>query len=331
MFRQKYDFVAIGDLTTDAFIQLQDAEVHCDVDRERCLICMRFGDKIPYHDVRVIPAVGNSANAAVSAARLGLRSAFVVNIGDDNGGKEALKVLKEEKVGTDFVKVHKNKPTNYHYVLSFHGERTILVKHQSYDYKLPPLGSPKWIYLSSTGESALPLHKEIEEYLEKNPDVHLAFQPGTYQIKFGREKLAGIYSRAAVFFSNKEEAQKVLGVKEEDIKELLDGIYRLGPKIAVITEGRSGAYAREGNDYWFMPAYPDPKPPLERTGAGDAFSSAFSAALAYGKGIEEALRWGPVNSMSVVQQVGARAGLLTKDQLEKLLADAPANYRPKRI
>ena len=78
-----------------------------------------------------------------------------------------------------------------------------------------------------------------------------------------------------------------------------------------------------------MPMYPDPKPPFERTGAGDAFSSTFVVALASGLRIEEALRWGPINSMSVVQYVGAREGLLSRYKIEKFLENAPPDYLPK--
>jgi len=35
--------------------------------------------------------------------------------------------------------------------------------------------------------------------------------------------------------------------------------------------------------------------------------------------------------MSVVQKVGAQAGLLTRVELEKFLADAPENYQPKQV
>ncbi|MDP2665034.1 MAG: PfkB family carbohydrate kinase, partial [bacterium] len=74
------------------------------------------------------------------------------------------------------------------------------------------------------------------------------------------------------------------------------------------------------------PMYPDPKPPENRTGAGDAMTSTFVIALALGKSLSEALLWGPVNSMSVVQHVGAQKGLLTRAALLKYLADAPSSY-----
>ncbi len=333
----KYDFIGIGDIVTDAFIQLKEATV--EDGREMKRICLRFGDKIPYEDVTVVPAVGNSANASVSARRLGLKSALLTNLGNDYYGQECLGQLKKEKVSREFVKVHKGKATNYHYVLLFKGERTILIKHHEYDYVLPNLGRPRWIYLSSLGEHSLLLHSALEKYLALHPEIKLAFQPGTYQIRFGKDALTGIYKRADLFFCNREEAQRILGVESRvnsgfnnsDIKELLKNLAELGPKIVVITDGTKGAYVYDRNDMWFMPMYPDPKPPLDRTGAGDAFSSAFTAALALGMDIPRALSWGPVNSMSVVQQIGARAGLLTRTEIEKYLAQAPADYKPQLL
>jgi len=331
MIGRKYDFVAIGDIVTDAFIKLKDARVRCDARGENCMLAMRFGDKIPYENMVVVPAVGNSANAAVAAARLGLKSALVSQIGGDQNGKDALKVLREEKVGTKFIKVNKRIKTNYHYVLSYKGERTILIKHEKFSNSLPSIGKPSWLYLSSSGEHGLmKYHREIEKYLASHPNIKLAFQPGTYQIQLGR-KLVNTYKRAEVVFVNKEEAQKILDRKEEDIKKLLDGITSLGPKITVVTDGRKGAYMRDEKGYWHMPIYPDMKPPVERTGAGDAFSSTFVAALALGKSSKEALAWGPINSMYVTQYVGAREGLLPRHTLVKLLNKAPKTYRVRKI
>jgi sugar/nucleoside kinase (ribokinase family) len=80
-----------------------------------------------------------------------------------------------------------------------------------------------------------------------------------------------------------------------------------------------------------MPPYPDPGPPVERTGAGDAFTSTFVAALAKGNNLEGALQWAPINSMNVVQHVGAQAGLLTEKEIEKLLREAPEGYKPEKF
>ena len=75
-----------------------------------------------------------------------------------------------------------------------------------------------------------------------------------------------------------------------------------------------------------MPPYPDPKAPYERTGAGDAYASTFVGALALGKTPEEALQWAGVNSMSVVQQIGAQKGLLTQKDISQFFEKRSANY-----
>ena len=106
-------------------------------------------------------------------------------------------------------------------------------------------------------------------------------------------------------------------------------MHELGPKIVVITDGPKGAYASDGENRFEMPLYPDPAPPVDRTGAGDSFASTFVAAIIKGNTIEGALQWAPINSMSVVQKVGAQAGLLKEKELEDFLRKSPDWYRPK--
>src|SRR3989344_4579893 len=92
------EILCIGDIVIDAFIRMKDAHVHCKIDSNACELCVRFGDKVPYEDVTIVPAVGNSPNAAVCASRLGLRSALITNIGNDNNGEDCIEKLREEKV-----------------------------------------------------------------------------------------------------------------------------------------------------------------------------------------------------------------------------------------
>ena len=325
--QKSFDLVAIGDTATDAFIRLKEAHINCRVDTARCEICMSFGDKIPYEFSVIVPGVGNSANAAVSGARLGLSTALVSDIGDDYYGKEVLSSLSKNRVATDFVRIHKNKPTNYHYVLWYGEERTILVKHEEYPYALPEIGEPRWLYLSSLGAHSVSYHREIVKYLLAHPRIKLAFQPGTFQIKLGLPELKLLYKRTDIFFANLEEAQAITGIKNKNAGLLLKGIADLGPKTVVLTDGPRGAYAYENGSMWSMPCYPDPKPPVERTGAGDAFASSVVSALALGKSLKEGFEWGMINAMSVTQHAGAQEGLLTQADIAKLIKKAPPNFK----
>ncbi len=331
---QQLDFVAIGDTVVDAFIRLKEGQAHttCRVDTNACELCMAFGAKIPYDFVKVVYAVGNSANACVSAARLGLKSALITNLGKDDDGEKCLKSLIADRVDTRYILEHDGKKTNYHYVLWYASDRTILIKHEVFPYTLP-LGTtgPKWLYLSSLGETSLGFHHEIASYLASHLETKLAFQPGTFQIKLGSEELKDIYAHTEVFFCNVEEARLILKTGELEPKTLAKMITMLGPKIVVITDGPNGAYVHDGGDSWFMPIYPDIAPPYERTGAGDAFASTFVAALALGKTPSEAITWAPINSMSVVQKVGAQEGLLKRSDLENYLTEAPSDYQAVKL
>ncbi len=323
------DVMAVGDMVVDNFIRLKEASVHCRIDTEACEICMRWGDKIPFEFSMDVPGVGNSANFAVSVARLGLTAALRAYVGEDTLGEACIDSLKKEGVGVAFVEKVLDKHTNHHYVLWFGSERTILIKHEVFDYQIPTtLPTPRWLYLSSLGENSLPYHELLAKLLAGWPGTKLAFQPGTFQIQAGVEKLQEIYKRSDIFFCNKEEAEHITRAgPTEDIKKLLVSIKQLGPKIVVITNDRKGAYALDDeNHFYYIPMYPDPRPPYERTGAGDAFASSVVAALALGKPLPEALLWGPINAMAVVQDIGAQKGLLTREQLQAYMDKAPKEY-----
>lgn len=331
------DFLAVGDIVTDAFIRLKDARVHCNINNEDCEITMRWGDKIPYDFHQIVPAVGNASNAAVAAARLGLSSALRSYVGKDAYGAECLEVLHKEGVDTEYVVTQAGKKTNYHYVLWYESQRTILVKHEAFDYAAPTLAdAPKWLYLSSLGENSRPYHHALMDMLKKYPDTKLAFQPGTYQIKFGKheqwadshkEEFADVYEKTEILFCNKEESERILGLPAgTDMKALLQGIRALGPKKVVITDDVRGAYALDDSGAVHVPRYPDPRAPYEITGAGDALASSAVCALALGKDLPTALLWGSVNASAVLQEIGAQKGLLSREQLEKNIAEPPAPW-----
>ena len=322
------DFIAIGDTTVDEFIRLKEARITSDESGENSTITLPWGDKIPYDFCVSVPAVGNAANAAVAAARLGLSSGFISNVGRDHHGDEIIATFKREGVDTKYIAVNDGIPTNHHFVLWYESDRTILIRHEAYPYILPEgFEPPKWIYLSSIGDNSEAFHDELAKWLAEHTETKLAFQPGTFQMSMGKEKLSALYALTELVACNKEEAERILGIGETDIRELLKKMHELGPKIVIITDGVKGAYASDGERAFKIPVYPDPKPPVDRTGAGDASTSSIVVALALGLPLEEALLWGPINAMSVVQEIGAQKGLLTRDAIEKYIASAPADYR----
>ncbi len=337
----KVDVLCIGDTVVEPFIKLEKAEVHCGVDSVGCTITLPFGSKIPYESTTMLYGVGNPANAAVSVSRIGLKSALVADIGRDENGEKSLEAWKTDSVNVELVQIHNDVPTNYHYVLWYPPERTILIKHYPYQRVFESgkfsILNPKFIYLTSLPADALDFQNQISDWLTKNPATKLTFQPGTFQLKLGVEAQKDLYKNCYLFVVNKEEAQYVLNTKENKIQKLLEDLQKLGPEVVSITDGPNGAYLRckiNGENIYrnyYLPIYPDIKPPYERTGAGDAFASTFTAYLSKGFSPLEAILRAPINSMSVVQKIGAQEGLLTHDKIEEYLKSAQKDYKLTEI
>jgi sugar/nucleoside kinase (ribokinase family) len=320
--------LCIGDIFTDVFIKLQESEARIDIDKDGTQrLSMPFGTKPPYERADVVTSVGPSPNAAVSMSRLGLRVGLMSWLGDDQVGKDSLRYLANEHVDTTPMITQKGALSSTYYVLRYGADRTILVKNEAYEYKwVAPKHTPQWIYLSLISPDSWPLHQSLLDYLDANPEVKLAFQPGTFHFKWGAKKLAKLYARADIAVMNREEAVEVTGAHYDVPRQMAEALHAMGPKYVVITDGPKGSFAYADGRLVTIPNYPDPAPPTDRTGAGDAFASTIVAALAAGESFETALTWAPINSMSVVQELGAQKGLLDRARLDAYLKKAPKNY-----
>lgn len=325
--------LAVGDIFTDAFIKLHDDEAKVTTDENgKQWLSVEFGAKMPYETVDIVESVGPSPNAAVSFSRLGLRAGLMAYLGDDEVGKNSLEYLASQKVDTQTIVPEPGAKSSYWYVLRYGADRTMLVKNEEYNYSFnTPSHVPDWVYLSQISPNAWPLHEDLLAYLEENPSVKLAFQPGTSHFRWGVEKLKPVYARSYIVVMNREEAVDVTGKSYDSIRDLANALHDLGPQVVVITDGPNGSYASYDYKLVTMPNYPDPAPPFERTGAGDAFASTIVAALALGETMDTALTWAPINSAYVVQQLGAQRGLLSHEQIQSYLASAPENYKVTEI
>ena len=322
------DVLCVGDAATDVFIRLDDPHVLVREEADGRWIDLPYGGKVPFAYAVTVDAGGNAANAAVALARLGLSTALAAHVGADQVGRTMLDALDREGVHTHLVRMDPGTPSNRNFVLWYGHDRTILVHHQIYDYHwshLRPQEVPRWLYLSSVGSDAAAYYRQITEWLDAEPTVRFAFQPGTFQIAQSAS-LRNLYRRVDVLVCNREEAVEIGGGDHGDVGHLLENLHRLGPRIAVVTDGSDGAYASDGVQRYRVPQFPDREPPTDRTGAGDSFAATLVAALAQGHPLGEALTWAPINAMHVVQDVGSQNGLLDRDTLLRDLKDAPEGY-----
>src|SRR3989339_1682340 len=320
-----FDLLSVGDANLDAFIHPSESESLCDINTKECLIAFSYADKIPVKDLE-FSVGGNAANNAVGIKRLGINVGTVLTLGDDSTGLQIIEKLKQENVDLTYVVQQPSTLSNFNVAITYTGERTIFTYHAPRSYEFPvQLPKIPWLYLTSMGESFRPFYNHITEWLVKNPETNLAFNPGSWQLRSGIEAISSIFKLTKLVFVNKQEAEKLIGYDAKDsvTKELLVALSNLGPKIAVITDGGNGSYVFDGVKCFHCGVLPVDA--YERTGAGDAFGSGFLGAIIKGKTTEEALVWGTVNSASVIGYVGAQKGLLQLDEIETWLARAESS------
>ena len=311
----KFDLLSVGDATVDVFMTPTESETLCQLDDKECRICFAYGDKIPVRNLEFTIG-GNAANNSVGSSRLGLKSAIILTLGDDTIGKLIVEKLQKEGVDTNYVVQQPSTASNYSTIINYGGERTIFTYHAPRSYEFPvQLPVVPWVYLTSMGESYRPFYNHIVDWIRKNTQVKLAFNPGSWQIRAGVEGIKDVLNLTNLIFINRQEAEKFSGIADSIGKEreLLTSVNKLGPDVVVVTDATNGAYVFDGKR--FLKCGVLPVDAYERTGAGDAFGTGFLSAVVKGKSLEEALIWGTLNSASVIGYVGAQKGLLKEDEM----------------
>lgn len=306
--------LAIGDPTLDTYLSIHQAHLALALDRDRGLLCIDYADKIPV-DAYLQTAGGNAANVARAMARLGMPTALYGVIGGDPGGETVVRSLVDAGVDVRWLAVDPARSTNASTALLFQGERTLFVWHQPRSYQLPRAALPPCVYLTSVGPpgpAVERLHQDVCEAVGASR-VQLVFSPGTHQLRMGRRALAPLLERCDTLVLNREEGGELAGMPADDMPALLAALHDLGPRTVVVTDGSRGSWALAGGQV--ARCGTTPVAVVDRTGAGDAYSSAFTCARLLGRPVAEAMLWGTIEAESVVGRVGASAGLLTREQL----------------
>ena len=310
----KYDVITIGSATVDAFARTDTNKILYQHHR----FCYPSGTKIILSEL-IFTTGGGGTNTAVSFSRLGLKTAFLGRVGKYANASRVIYELKKDRVDTSLV-IKGEGRTGYSIILDPKGhDRTVLTyKGSSNDLKLNQVKlsklNTKWIYMSAMMEESYKTAAKIAEYASKK-GIKIAFNPSSYLAKKGRKYLAPILSRTDIIVLNKEEAEMI--TQKRTVEHMLKEMRKIGPKITIITDGSKGTLAYDGK--LMRIAKPHKIKVIDTTGAGDSFASAFVAGIIQGKTIEESLKMGTSNAESVISYVGAKAGLLTKKEMEKAL------------
>ncbi len=311
-----YDIITMGSATQDIYLSSDEFKLIEDKNfLTQKALAVPLGSKMKMDEV-FISMGGTGANSAVTFSRQGYQAGYFGKIGKDIMGEGVKKELADNDVSPDLLIETDSHPTAFSVVLSKPKEgRSILKKlgacHEieEKDIDFSKLKS-KWFYLASLSGNSWKVVKSVVEYAEKE-GIKVAANPvGQEQLSDGLDNLKSFLGKIDILFVNQEEASIITGIsydKEEEIFSVLDEMVK---GIVVMTKGPEGAVASDGR-YRYCAGIPE-SDLVDRTGAGDAFGSGFTAGYVKKEDIGYAIQLGTANATAVLQEFGAARGLLKK-------------------
>lgn len=286
---------------------------------------LQYGGKVSSERV-FVEFGGGASNAAVSAARLGLRAGIISSIGDDEYGQSIRAHLKKEGVDTRFLQ-YSSRHTGFSFILVHQktGEHIAFIHYGASEDCALPVDvaniATEWFYVSSLNT---PRWKRVMQALTRT-SARIAWNPGNAQLHAEPTILQSILKRVEVLLLNEDEARALrlhLNLGGKNYHHDVRALHALGPRIVVITRGRKGSVAYDGQiEHVSRPVI---EKPVDTTGAGDSYGSAFIAGLhMYGGDIDRSLELAALNSQANVTVIGAQKGLL-------YYADLPRHLQERR-
>jgi len=316
----KFDVVCFGSAVVDVFLKSKKFKtIHSKQLKTGVGLCQTMEGKIKV-DKLAVSSGGGATNTAVSFERKGIQAASVVCLGADFWGRFIRKELKSAGVSLRHVQENKIYPTSYSTILvNQKGQRTVLVYRGASNQlsrrqiKWQSLNT-NWFYVSSLGGDLALLTKIVRVAQDNN--FKIALNPGSLEIK-AKDKLKPFLKQVDLLLVNKVEAIDLIGKKSNHKSDLIADLRNMGPRMVALTEGSDGAWLAVGKKIY--KSNPFKVKDIEHTGAGDAFGSGLVSGLILNFKPKKALKLAMANSASVVTKIGAKDGLLWKDEVRQWL------------
>lgn len=334
-----FDVITFGSATVDIFIESNKAHIVNvrGIEGELDLYCLKYGEKVEI-DHSAFEIGGGAVNTASCFAKLGFKTAAAVKIGQGANSHSVTDRLKANGIDTSFVMSTQEERTGFSVILtSFEGDRTVLahrganitLKKEDIDFE--NLKNTKWIYCSPLNSKYGNILEDIVNFSTEN-NIKFAHNLGGKALDKSLDELAPILSKINILSLNTQEATRITGIEQkysknkkdvinDDVKNMLITLKNYIKDIVLITDGKKGAYAYDGVNYYYAPIFPTKR--VSSLGAGDAFASTFCAAIIKGLSILEGLEYASINSGYVVTYYGAQEGLLSASDIKSIRDNNP--------
>lgn len=276
-------------------------------------------DKYPSSDERVLAEQivrsggGPASVAAVALSRLGIKSAIVGTIGDDQDGQTVLEIFKKEGVNTSGISIQKG-ATSGSVIVASKSESTRAISTRQPVSQVKPneaakklATNSKWVHVDHVGINLLP-----DLGISRGGAVKISFDAG-YGVKDFD------VSKVDLFAPN--DKQMYERYPDLDLREAIKKDAKAGKNLVVATMGAKGSmgYSTELD---FAEAPVIKTEIISTLGAGDVFHGALLAQLIEGHTLKEALTRANVVAALSCRGLDGQSAIPTKNELIKYLEGA---------
>jgi ribokinase len=271
-------------------------------------------------DLKLIPG-GKGANQAYGSAMLGADVAMFGRVGNDAFGETLVQNLNKVKVDTRFITQDPEASTGIALIVVEERGQNIIVVSPGANRRVSPEDVTQGESVIRSADVLLlqleiPLNVVIRAVeLAKLHGVITVLNPAPAQ-PLPTELLTLI----DILIPNETEAAILSGCEThtgEEIQQAAGALRRSGAKTIIMTLGSRGAFLNTENVFSHFPAFPID--PVDTTAAGDAFVASFSVALAEGRSLQEAIRFGNAAGALACTKLGAQPSLPNRSELENML------------
>ena len=265
---------------------------------------------------------GKGSNQAVAAARAGAQVSFIGKVGNDPFAELARSTFRQEGIDARCLLSSENSTGAAAIIIDAQsGENAIVVVPGAcLDLTPEEVEGMKELIAAAAMfvtqlEIALPT---VERGLKLAHDLGV---PTILNPAPGCKLPQAVFPCCDYVTPNESETEVLTGIRvgsAADAERAADAFLALGVRNAVITLGAQGAFVKNRTVKALVPAF-DAGPVVETTGAGDAFNGGFAVALAEGRGLVEAARFGCAVAGLSVTRPGTAPSMPHRAEVDALL------------
>jgi len=278
---------------------------------------------------------GDSSNCAIAAARVGAKSGYITQVGEDVFGAQLMSLWHEEHVDTAGVRAVPGAETGLYFVT--HGSQGHAFTYRragsaasrmspddaSFAPCLQQVARAGTLHVTGVSQAisasaCATVFAAIERARAAGARVayDLNFRPKLWSVDTARPVVERTVAACDLFLPSIDEAGMLAGVRTPE--EALQWAHGLGAATVVLKLGTQGCWVSERSGVTKLPPYP--VSPVDSTGAGDCFAGVLHARRAAGDALVDAARAANVAAALSTLGVGAVAPLPRWPQVQAALA-----------